>query len=100
MMETEQDDSRRHITAQSAREFLATICLELEDWGAVAFNSAGRFFTALFNVLLLGIAAMITLLAVMVLMLLDKIMNPSEDSTFSMISIKSFMKRARTSASH
>jgi hypothetical protein len=99
-METEHDGSCRRISSQSAKEFLATIWMELEDWGAVALNSAGRFLTAVFNVLMLGIAAIIAALAVMVLMLLDKIMNPSEESTFSLISIKTLMKRTRASASH
>jgi hypothetical protein len=99
-MEPEQDGSRRHMSVQSAKEFLATIWLELQDWGAIAFISAGRFCTALFNVFMLGIAAIIALLAVLVLMLLDNIMNPSEDSTFSLISIKTFVKRTRASISH
>lgn len=100
MMETEQDGSCRHASAQSAKEFLATIWLELQDWGATAINSAGRFVTALLNIFMLGIAALIAVLIVMILMLLDKIMNPSEDSTFSLISIKPFVKRTRTSESH
>ncbi len=100
MMENEQDGSCRHASAQAAKEFLATIWLELQDWGAIAANSAGRFVTALLNVFMLGIAALIAVLIVMVLMLLDKIMNPSEDSTFSLINIKPFVKRTRTSESH
>lgn len=100
MMENEHEGSCRRISSQSAKEFLATIWMELEDWGAVALNSAGRFLTALINLFMLGIAAIIAALAVMVLILLDKIMNPSEDSTFSMISIKALMKRTRASVSH
>jgi len=89
------------MTSQSAKEFLTTIWLELQDWGAVAFNSAGRFFTALFNVLMLTITVIITLLAVMVLVLRDKVTTyPTEDSTFSLISIKSLLKRTRASVSH
>jgi len=100
MMETEQDGSRQEAIAQAAKDFLATIWLELQDWGAIAVNSAGRFVTALLNVFMLGIAALIAVLIVMVLTLLEKIMNPSEDSTFSLISIKPYEKRTRTSVSH
>lgn len=101
MNETEHDGSCRHMTSQSAKDFLATLWLELQDWSAVAFNSAGRFFTALFNVLMLTVTAIITLLAVMVLVVRDKITTyPVEDSTFSLISIKSLLKRTRASVSH
>ncbi len=69
MMETEQggSGSRRHISAQSAKEFLATIWLELLDWGTIALNSAGRFLTAMLNLVLLAIAATIAVFAVVVL---------------------------------
>jgi hypothetical protein len=99
MVETGQGGSCRHISAQSAIEFLATIWLELLDWGAIAFNSAGRFFTALFNFVMLTVVASVAALAVIVLILRDKIMNPSEASTFSLISIKTFLRKAQASAS-
>jgi hypothetical protein len=62
MMETEQGCPSRHISAQLAIEFLTTIWLELLDWGAIALNSAGRFFTALFNFVMLAIAALVAAL--------------------------------------
>lgn len=98
-METEQGCSCRHISAQPAIEFLVAIWLELLDWGAVALNSAGRFLTALLNCIMLAITATIAVFAVLVLILRDKITNPPEASTFSLISIKTFMKRTRTSIS-
>ena len=76
MMETEQDCPSRHVSAQSAKDFLATIWLELLDWGAIALNSAGRFLTALFNCVMLGIATIFAVFAVIVLILLDKSYEP------------------------
>ncbi|MGC2208832.1 MAG: hypothetical protein WA532_01875 [Candidatus Korobacteraceae bacterium] len=101
MIETEQGGtgSSRHMSAQSAREFLATIWMELLDWGAIAFNSAGRFLTAMLNFVMLGIAATIAVLAVVVLILREQITKPSEDPTFSLISAKTFLGKRRASAS-
>lgn len=92
MIETGQGGSSRHISSQSATELLSTIWLELMDWGAVALNSAGRVFTALFNFIILAITAMIVALAVIVLLLRDQITKPSEASSVSLISIKTFFK--------
>jgi len=101
MMETEQSGtgSCQHISAQSARDFLATIWTELLDWGTIALNSAGRFLTAMLNFVLLAVAATIALLAVIVLIVREQITKPSEEPMFSLISVKSFMRRTRTSAS-
>jgi hypothetical protein len=100
-METEQSGtgSCRHISAQSAKEFLATIWLELLDWGTIALNSAGRFFTALFNFVMLAVAAIVAALAVIVLILREQITKPSEEPTFSLISVKTFLRKTRASAS-
>jgi hypothetical protein len=101
MMETEQSGtgSCRHISAESAREFLATIWMELLDWGAIALNSAGRFLTAMLNFVMLAIAAIIAVLAVIVLILREQITKPSEEPTFSLISVKSFLGKRRASVS-
>jgi hypothetical protein len=101
MMETEQGGSGscRHITAQSAKEFLATIWLELLDWGAIALNSAGRFLTAMLNFVMLAIAATIAVLAVIVLIVREQITKPSEEPTFSLISAKTFLGKRRASVS-
>jgi len=99
-METEQGCSIRHISAQSAVEFLTTIWQELLDWGAIALNSAGRFFTALFNFVMLTIAALVTALAVVVLLLREQITKPSEASTLSLISIKTLFRGKPVSVSH
>jgi hypothetical protein len=100
MMETEQGCSSRHISAHSAIEFLTTIWLELLDWGAIALNSAGRFFTALFNVFMLTITAFVAALAVTILVLREQITKPSEASTFSLISIKTLFRGKQASISH
>jgi large-conductance mechanosensitive channel len=102
MMETEQGGSGsvRHISAQSAQEFLATICKELLDWGAIALNSAGRLLTALLNFVMLAIAAVIAVLAVLVLILREQITKkPSEDATFSLIGVKELLRKTRASVS-
>jgi hypothetical protein len=101
MMETEQGGtgSPRHISAESAREFLATIWMELLDWGAIALNSAGRFLTAMLNFVMLAITATIAVLAVIVLILREQIMKSSEDSTFSLISVKTFLRKTGASVS-
>jgi hypothetical protein len=99
MMETGQGCSCRHISVQSAEEFLTTIWLELLDWGAIALNSAGRFFTAVFNFAILTIATIIVALAVIVLVVREQITNPSEASTVSLISIKTFFRGNRASVS-
>jgi hypothetical protein len=102
MMDSEQGGSGsvRQITAQSAREFLATICKELLDWGAVALNSAGRLLTALLNFVMLAIAAVIAVLAVLVLIIREQITKPSsEDSTFSLIGVKELLRKTRASVS-
>jgi hypothetical protein len=101
MMETEQSGtgSRRHISAESAKEFLATIWMELLDWGAIALNSAGRFLTAMLNFVMLAIAATIAVLAVVVLILREQITKPSEEPTFSLISAKTFLGKRRASVS-
>ena len=98
-MATEQGGSGscRHISAQSAKEFLATIWLELLDWGAVALNSAGRFFTALLNLFMLAIVAITVALAVIVLLVRQQITRPSEASTVSLISIKSLFRKKQAS---
>ena len=69
MMETEQGDSGscRQISAQSSEEYLVTIWMELFDWGTIAINSAGRFLTAMLNLVMLAIAATIAVFAVIVL---------------------------------
>jgi hypothetical protein len=100
MMETEQGCPSRHISARSAIEFLTTIWLELLDWGAIALNSAGRFFTALFNFVMLAIAALVAALAVIVLLLREQITKPSEASTLSLISVKTLFKGKQASVSH
>lgn len=99
MIEEKRAGSGRHINGQSAKEFLATIWLELLDWGAIAFNSAGRLLTALVNFLMVAVALMIAALAVLILMLRDQITEPSEASTVSLISVKTFFKRTRASVS-
>jgi hypothetical protein len=99
MMETEEGCSCRHVDAQSAKEFLAKIWLELLDWGAIAFNSAGRLLTALVNFFMLAIAVIIAALAVIVLIVREQITDPSEASTVSLISVKTFFKRTRASVS-
>ena len=101
MMETEQGNSGscRQISAQSAKEFLATIWLELFDWGTIAVNSAGRFLTAMLNLVMLAIAATIAVFAVVVLILREQITKPSKDSTFSLISAKTFLKKTEASVS-
>jgi large-conductance mechanosensitive channel len=101
MIDTEQGGSGSggHISAQSAKEFLATIWMELLDWGAVALNSAGRFLTALLNFVMLAIAAIMAVLAVIVLVLREQITKPSQDSTFSLISFKTFLTKTRASVS-
>ena len=99
-MESEQSGSVRHISAQSAIEFLTTIWLKLLDWGAIAFCSAGRFFTALFNLVMLAVTALIAALAVIVLLLREQITKPSEASTLSLISIKTLLREKQTSVSH
>jgi hypothetical protein len=97
MIETGHGCSTRTISAQSAIEFLTTIWLELMDWGAIALNSAGRVFTALFNFIILAIAAMIVALAVIVLLVREQVTKPSEASTVSLISIKTFFKGKQAS---
>ena len=101
MMETEQGGpgSSRNVSAQTAKEFLATIWLELLDWGAIALNSAGRFFNALFNFVMLAVAAIIAAFAVIVLILREQITKQSEEPTFSLISVKTFIRKTRASAS-
>jgi hypothetical protein len=101
MMETEQGGSGscQHISAQAAREFLATIWMELLDWGAIALNSAGRFLTAMLNFVMLAVAATIAVLAVIVLIVREQITKPSEEPTFSLISVKSFLGKRRASVS-
>lgn len=101
MMETEQGGSGscRYISAQSAKEFLATIWLELLDWGTIAHNSAGRLFTAMLNFVMLAIAATIAVFAVIVLILRERITKQSEDSTFSLISAKTFLRKTQASVS-
>ncbi len=101
MTETEQGGSGscRRISAQSAKEFLATIWLELLDWGTIALNSAARLLTAMLNFVMLAIAATIAVLAVIVLILREQITKPSEDSTFSLISAKTFFRKTRASVS-
>lgn len=98
-METEQGGSGscRHISGQSAKEFLATIWLELLDWGTIALNSAGRFLTAMLNLVMLAIAATIAVFAVIVLIVREQITKPSKDSTFSLISAKIFLRKTRSS---
>jgi hypothetical protein len=100
-MEAEQggSGSSRQVTAQAASEFLATIWRELLDWGAIALNSAGRLLTAVLNFVMLAIPVTIAVLACVVLILREKIMNPSEDSAFSLISIRASLKRTRASDS-
>ena len=83
----------------NGQKFLATIWLELLDWGVIALNSAGRFFTALFNFVMLAVAAIIAALAVIVLILREQITKQSEEPTFSLISVKTFMRKTRASAS-
>jgi hypothetical protein len=83
----------RRISVESAIEFLTTIWRELLDWGAIALNSAGKFFTALFNLIMLAIVAIIAALAVIVLLLRQQITKPSEASTVSLISIKSLFRK-------
>jgi large-conductance mechanosensitive channel len=97
MMETEQGDSSRHISAESAREFLATIWKELLDWGAIALNSAGRFLTAMLNFVMLAITVTIAVLAVVLLILREQIMKSSPDSAFSLIPVKTFLTKTRSS---
>ena len=101
MMETEQGGtgSSRQISAESAKEFLATIWLELLDWGTIALNSAGKFFTALFNLIMLTVVAIIVALAVVVLLMREQITKPSEASTLSLISIKSLFRKKSASVS-
>jgi hypothetical protein len=101
MMENEQAGSVscQRISAQAAREFLATIWMELLDWGAIALNSAGRFLTAMLNFVMLAIAATIAVLAVIVLILREQITKPSEEPTFSLISAKTFLGKRRASVS-
>jgi hypothetical protein len=99
MSKTKQGCSSRHISAQSAIQFLTTIWLELLDWGATALDSAGRFFTALFNFGMLAIAAIVVALAVIVLLVREQITKPSEASTVSLISIKTFFRGKRASVS-
>jgi hypothetical protein len=89
----------RHISVQSAKEFLTTIWLELLDWGTIALNSAGRFFTAMFNLIMLAIVAIIVALAVIVLLVREQITRPSEASTVSLISIKSLFRKKPASVS-
>jgi hypothetical protein len=97
MMETRQGSPGRQVSAQAAKEFLATIWLELLDWGAIAINSAGRILTALFNFIMLAIAAIIAALAVIVLLARKQIMKPSEASTVSLISVKTFFRSTQES---
>jgi hypothetical protein len=101
MIEIEQGGSGscRQISAQSAKEFLATIWLELLEWGAIALNSAGRFLTAMLNFVMLAIAATMAVLAVIVLILREQITKPSQDSTFSLINVKSFWEKKQASVS-
>jgi hypothetical protein len=101
MMETEQggSDPCRHISAQSAKEFLATIWMELLDWGAIALNSAGRFLTAMLNFVMLAVAATVAVIAVIVLIVREQITKPSEEPTFSLISVKTFLRKTRASVS-
>src|ERR1700674_3883047 len=89
----------RHISAQSATEFLTTIWQELLDWGTIALNSAGKFFTAMFNLIMLAIVAIIVALAVLVLLMREQITKPSEASTVSLISIKSLFRKKPASVS-
>ena len=101
MMETEQGGtgSSRQISAESSKEFLATIWLELLDWGTIALNSAGRFLTAMLNFVMLAVAAIIAGLAVIVLIVREQITKPSEEPTFSLISAKTFLGKRRASVS-
>jgi hypothetical protein len=99
MIETKQGCSCRHVDSQAAKEFLAKIWLELLDWGAIAFNSAGRLLTALVNFFMLAIAVLIAALAAVVLIVREQITEPSEASTVSLISLKSLFKRTRASVS-
>lgn len=101
MIKTEQgdSDSSGNISAQSSKQFLATIWRELMDWGAIAINSLGRFLTALLNCAMLAVVAIMAALAVIVLMLREHIMTQSEDSTFSLIGIKSFLGKKQVSVS-
>ena len=101
MMETGQagDSPSRYISAESAREFLTTICKELLDWGAIALNSAGRFLTAMLNFIMLAVTATIAVLAVVLLILREQIMKSSVDSTFSLIPVKTFVTKTRSSVS-
>jgi hypothetical protein len=85
----------RHINAPSAIEFLKTIWLDLMDWGTIALNSAGRFFTAMFNFVMLAIVATIVALAVLVLLVREQITKPSEASTVSLISLKTLFGTKR-----
>ena len=89
----------RHITVESAIEFLTTIWRELLDWGTIALNSAGKFFTAMFNLIMLAIVAIIVALAVLVLLMREQITKPSEASTVSLISIKSLFRKKPASVS-
>ncbi len=73
--------------------------MELLDWGAIALNSAGRFLTAMLNFVMLAITATIALLAVIVLILREQIMKSSADSTFSLISVKTFLRKTGASVS-
>jgi|GEM_PF-1703401 len=97
-MNTEQDGSCQRITSQSAKELLAKISLEFRDWAAVAFNSAGRFFTAIFNVFILAIAAITALFAVMVLTVRDTVTNPSDDSMLTLFNIRTLSKKTRAAS--
>src|ERR1700692_3727580 len=99
MMETEQSGSGscRYMSAQSAKEFLATIWMELLDWGAIALYSAGRFLTAVLNFVMLAIAATIAVLAVIVLILREQITKPSAKPTVSLISAKTILGKRRAS---
>ena len=101
MMETEQSGSGscRHMSAQSAKEFLATIWMELLDWGAIALNSAGRFLTAMLNFVMLTIAVTMAVLAVIVLILREQITKPSAKPTVSLISAKTILGKRRASVS-
>lgn len=101
MMETDQGGSVscRNVSAQSAKECLATIWTELLDWGAVDLNSAGRFLTAMLNFVMLAIAATVAALAVIVLILPEQITKASEEPTFSLISAKTFLRKTRASVS-
>src|ERR1700681_905250 len=90
----------RQISVPWAKEFLTTIWLELLDWGTIALNSAGRFFTAMFNLLILAIVAIIVAAAVIVLLVREQITKPSEASTVSLISIKSLFSKRPASVSN